>query len=128
MNLDEYKSVGIVLYVNGNNRICFASFGAENITKEIKTFLGNKNVTKIFIEYSAIMLEYFCVGFIDFMFKEKSMRHFTNLLSANNFKYNDKVYPKLLLKFFNWNWYKNGSNNYLWYCKYASTITQRDAI
>ena len=72
MNLDEYKSVGIVLYVNGNNRICFASFGAENIIKEIKTFLGNKIVTKIFIEYSAIMLEYSCVGFIDFMFKEKS--------------------------------------------------------
>ena len=47
INLDEYKSTGthwIALYVNGSNVICFDSFGVEHIPKEIKIFLGNKNI------------------------------------------------------------------------------------
>ena len=30
--------------MNGNNIIYFDSFGAENILKEIKKFIGNKNI------------------------------------------------------------------------------------
>ena len=52
-NLDEYESIGthwIALYVNGNSRktsydaIYFDSFGVEHIPKEIKKFIGNKNI------------------------------------------------------------------------------------
>ena len=32
----------IALYVNGNNRKYFDSFGVEYITKEIEKFIGNK--------------------------------------------------------------------------------------
>ena len=40
----------MVLYVNGNNIIYFDSFGVEYIPKEIKKFIGNKNViTNIYI-------------------------------------------------------------------------------
>ena len=55
-NLDDYKSIGthwIVLYVNGgnvgayNNVTYFDSFWVEHILKEIKKFIGNKNITKI---------------------------------------------------------------------------------
>ena len=47
INLDEYESIGahwIASYVNNNNGIYFDKFGVENIPKEIKIFIGNKNV------------------------------------------------------------------------------------
>ena len=31
--------------MNGDNLTYFDSFGAENIPKEIKKFIGNKNIT-----------------------------------------------------------------------------------
>ena len=33
---------------------------------------------------------YFCIGFIDFIFKGKRLLDFTNLLSPHEFKKNDK--------------------------------------
>ena len=47
INLDEYESIVthcIVLYVNVNNIVYFDSFGVEHIPKEIKRFIGNKNI------------------------------------------------------------------------------------
>ena len=47
-NLNEYKSIRIhwiVLYTNDENLTCFDSFGVKHISKEIKKFLGNKNIT-----------------------------------------------------------------------------------
>ena len=47
INLDEYKSIGthwIALYVNGDNITYFDSSGVECIPKEIKKFLGTKNI------------------------------------------------------------------------------------
>ena len=47
INFHEYKSIGthwIALYVNDNNATYFNSFGAEHILKEIKKFIGNKNI------------------------------------------------------------------------------------
>ena len=52
INLDEYESIGtylITLFVNGNDIIYFDSFGVEHIPKEIKKFIGNKNI--IIISY-----------------------------------------------------------------------------
>ena len=50
--LDEYESIEchwIPLYVNGNNIIYFNSLGVEHIPKEIRKFIGNKNIiTNIF--------------------------------------------------------------------------------
>ena len=48
-NLDERKSIRThwtALYVNGKNVIYFDSFGVENIPKEFKNFIGNKNIKK----------------------------------------------------------------------------------
>ena len=67
----------------------FESFGAEHIPNEIKTIISNKNIqTKSFRRqaYDSVICGYFCIGFIDFMLKGKSLTDFTNLFSPNTFK------------------------------------------
>ena len=72
-----------------NNVTYFDSFGVEHIPKEIKEFVKNKNIkTNIFRVQAndSVMWGYFCIVFIDFMLKEKTLTEFTNLFSPNNFK------------------------------------------
>ena len=71
--------------------------GVENIPKEIKKFIGNKNVvTNIYRiqEYDSIMCGYFCIGFIDFVLKGKSLLEYTNLFFPSDYKKNDKIISK----------------------------------
>ena len=85
--------------MNGNNIIYFDSFGVEYIPKDIKKFIGNKNIiTNIYRiqSYDSIMCGYFCIGFIDFMLKGKSLLVYTNLFSPNDYEKNDKI----ILKYF----------------------------
>ena len=102
LNLDEYESIGthwIPLYVNDNNVTYFDSSGIEHIPKEIKKFIGNKNVVINIYRmqaYDSIICGYFCIGFIDFMLKRKSLLQYTNLFSPNDYEKNDKV----ILKYF----------------------------
>ena len=97
INRDEYEPTGthwIALYVNDNNVTYFDSFGVEHIPKEIKKFSGNKNIiTNIYRiqTYESITCGYFCIGFIDFMLKGKSLLEFTNLFSPNDYEKNDKI-------------------------------------
>ena len=90
-NIDEYSDIGthwVALDVQNNDGFYFNSFGAEHIPKEIKTFIGNKNIkTNIFIiqDYSSTMCRYFCIGFIDYMLAGKTLTEFANLFSPNNF-------------------------------------------
>ena len=47
INLDQYQSIGthwIALYVNAVNVTYFDSLEVEHIPKEIKKFIGNKNI------------------------------------------------------------------------------------
>ena len=47
INLDVYSDIGthwIALYVNNKTVKYFDSFGIEHIPKEVKTFIGNKNI------------------------------------------------------------------------------------
>ena len=86
INLDEYSDIGthwVALWVNNNNVTHFDSFGVEHVPKEIIKFIKNKNTkTNIFRiqAYDSIMCRYFCIGFIDYMFKGKSFTDYTNLL------------------------------------------------
>ena len=76
------------MYVDNNDVTYFDSFGVEDIPKEIKTFINNKNIkTNIFRvqAYDSIMCGYFGIGFIDFMLAGKILTEFTNLFSLNNF-------------------------------------------
>ena len=101
INLDEYSDMGthwVTLYVQNNDVTYFDSFGVEHISKEIKTFIGNKNIKTNTFEiqaYDSIICGYFCIGFVDFMLAGKTLTDFTNLFSPNNFKkrwYNFKLF------------------------------------
>ena len=85
------------MYVNNNDVTYFDSFGVEHIPKEIKAFINNKNIkTNIFRlqAYDSVMCGYFCNGFIDFMFKGKTLTEYTNLFSPNDFQKNDDIILK----------------------------------
>ena len=48
INLDKYSDIGthwVALYVQNKNATYFYSFAVEHIPKEIRTFIGNKNIT-----------------------------------------------------------------------------------
>ena len=88
--MDHSKNTGthcVVLYVKSNKVVYFDSFGVEYIPKEIKKFIRNQNIkTNIFRiqDYNSIMCGYFCILFIEFMLKGKTLNDFTNLFSPND--------------------------------------------
>ena len=77
--------------------LSFHSFGVEHIAKEIKIFIGNENRANIYrIQgYYSIICGNFCIRFIDFMFKGKTLTDFPDSFSPNNFKFNDKVHFRI---------------------------------
>ena len=95
--LDEHSDIctyWIALYVKNNDITYFDRLEVEHIPEEIIKFIGHKNViANIFRiqEYDSIMCGYFCIAFIDFMLKGKSLTEYTNLFSSNNFKKNNKI-------------------------------------
>ena len=84
----------MALYVNNKTVTYFDSFGIEHMPKEVKKFIVNRSIiTNIYRiqNYDSIMCGYFCIGFIDYMFKGKSLTVYTNLFSPSNFKRNDDI-------------------------------------
>ena len=82
------------MYVKNNNVTYYDSFGGKEIPKEIKTFINSKNIkTNIFRiqAYDSIICGYFCIWFIDFIFKGKTLTEYTHLFSPNNLKKNDYI-------------------------------------
>ena len=81
INLDEYESIGthwVALYVNAENVTYFDSFGVEHIPKEIRKFIGNKNIiTNIYRIQAYNSFGYFCIEFIDFILKDKRLLEYT---------------------------------------------------
>ena len=78
----------------------FDSFEVEDIPKEIWKFIGNKNITENIYgiqAYKSVMCGYSFTGFIHFMLNNKWLTGFTDLISLNSFKSNDKI---LLKKFY----------------------------
>ena len=100
ITLDEYENTGtywIALSVKTNEVIYFDSFGIEHIPKEINKFIGNEqsssaqarnkkikaNIFRI-QAYNSIMCGYFCIEFINYMLKGKTLLDYTNLFSPND--------------------------------------------
>ena len=104
INLDEYENAGThwkALFVKTNEVIYFDSFGVEHIPKEINKFIrskelgsavGNKKIKENIFRiqaYDSITCGYFCIEFINYMLKGKTLLGCTNLFSPNDFKKND---------------------------------------
>ena len=109
INLDEYETTGthwVSLFVKPKYTVYFDSFGIEHIPKEINKFINNdtakssavarikSNIFRI-QAHDSIMCGYFCIEFINYMFKGKTLLDYTNLFSPNDFKKNDRVIKRI---------------------------------
>ena len=110
INLDKYENTGthwVSLFVKLKYTVYFDSFGVEHIAKEIHKFIRNSDTTNsssleriksnIFRihAYDSIMCRYFCIEFINYMLKGKTLLDYTNLFSPNDFKKNDRVIKRI---------------------------------
>ena len=82
------------MYSNDNTVTYFDSLGVDHIPNEIKKSIKGFAINTSTITtnicrsqaYDSVMCGYFCIGFIDFMLKSKSLTYFTNPFSPNKFK------------------------------------------
>ena len=111
INLDEYENTGthwVSLFVKPKYTVYFDSFGVEYIPKKINKFIGNEQSSSAKVRnkkikasifriqvYDSIMCGYFCVKFINYMLKGKTLLDYTNLFSPNDFKKNDRVIKRI---------------------------------
>ena len=75
----------------------FDCFGVEHNPKEVKKLIRNKNITANTYRkqsYNSLMCRYFCIGFIDFLLKGKSLLDYRNFISPNDYEKNDKIIVK----------------------------------
>ena len=113
INLDEYENTGthwVSLFVKPKytagsssleRTVYFDSFGVEHIPKEINKFIDNKKIKASIFRiqaYDSIMCGYFCIEFINYMLKGKTLLDYTNLFSPNDFKKNDRVIKRIFKK------------------------------
>ena len=105
INLDEYEDAGsshwIALYVKNKKVVCFDSFGVEHVPKEIIKFVKNKDIIANIFRLQAedlIMCGYYCIEFINYVLKGKTLLDYTNLFSPNDFKKNDQLIKRIFKK------------------------------
>ena len=101
INLDECKNTGthcVALFAKPKYKVYFDSFGVEHIPKEIKKFIGNKDIKANIFRiqaYNSIMCGYFCIEFINYMLEGKTLLDYTNLFSPNDLKKNDQIIKRI---------------------------------
>ena len=72
--------------------------GLNLFQKKFKQFIGSRNVVINIYRIQtcdSIMCGYFCIGFIDFILKGKSLLDYTNLFSPNDYEENNKIILKI---------------------------------
>ena len=75
--------------------------GIEHIPKEIEHAIGNKEIKANIFRlqaYDSTMCGYFCIEFIIYMLKGKTLLDYTNLFSPNYFKKNDQIIERTFKK------------------------------
>ena len=97
INLDDHVDTGkhwIALFRVRDEVIYFDSFDVEHVPREIKKFIGNKNIKANIFRVqvnNSVMCGYFCIGFIDFMLAGKTLTDYTALFSPYDFNKNDQI-------------------------------------
>ena len=109
-NLDEYENTDthwVSFFFKANKVIYFDSFGVEHIPKEINKFIRSKELGSAVVNkkikasifriqaYDSFMCGYFCIEFINYMLKGKTLLDYTNLFSPNDFKKNARVIKRI---------------------------------
>ena len=101
INLNKYENMcthWVSLFVKSNKVIYFDSFGIEHIPKEINEFIGNKKIKASIFRiqaYNSIMCRYFCIEFINYMLKGKTLLDYTNLFYPNDCKKSDEIIKRI---------------------------------
>ena len=101
INLDEYANIGthwIALFIKPKYTVYFDSFDVEHTPKEIKQYIGKKDIKANISGIYSIMCGYFCIEFINYMFKGKALLEYTNLFYPNDFKKNDEIIKSIFKK------------------------------
>ena len=68
------------------------------IPKEIEHAIGNKEIKASIYRvqaYDSIMCGYYCIEFINYMLKGKTLLDYTNLFSPNDFKKNVQIIKRI---------------------------------
>ena len=99
MNMKILVHIGFLYTLSSSERtVYFDSFGVEHVPKEINKFTGNKKIKASIFRiqaYDSIMCGYFCIEFINYMLKGKTLLDYTNLFSPNDFKKSDRVIKRI---------------------------------
>ena len=99
MNMQILVHIGLLYFVAEMKLFILICFGVEHIPEEMKKFIANRNIKANIFRVQAnnsVMCGYFRIGFIDFMFANKTLTDYTNLFSPNDFDKNDQI----ILSFF----------------------------
>ena len=88
MNMKIQVHTGSLYLLNENIQFILNIF-----LKKLFKFINNDIKSNIFRiqAYDSIMCGYFCIEFIIYMLKGKTLLDYTNLFSPNDFKKNDQV-------------------------------------
>ena len=81
----------MLLYANGNSVTYFNGYGVKYIPEEIKRFCRQQKHHNKYLQNTSI-------GFIDSMFKGKTLTNFTISFSPHHFKKTDEVILNYFLK------------------------------
>ena len=97
INLDDKNSKGtywVSLFIHKNVAIYFDSFAIEYIPLEVLHKIKDKSITQNIFriqDNKSIMCRFFCIAFIEYMVARKTLLDYTNLISPNDYKKNDKM-------------------------------------
>ena len=94
--MNQQELIGLVCMCMLKMYDALIVFELNIFQKKLENSLETKNRIQAF---DSIMCGYFCIGFIDFMLKGKSLLEYANLFSSNEYKKNNKV----ILKYFQQN-------------------------
>ena len=98
MNMKILVRIGFLYLLKLTKLLILIVLGIEHIPKEINKSINSNNIESSIFRiqaYDSIMCGYFCIEFINYILKSKTLLDYTNLFSPNDFKNNDQVIKRI---------------------------------